>query len=222
MKQYIYILIFVFMISIVSAISPQSLATGLTLETNIIETHNINQTFNLNIHVYDSEKGLMVSPTLLNCYYHVYSKNLNWAHILEANMTPDTSEFETTINGSYFNETGLYSIISFCERKDLTEGGFFQYRFEVVNTDKNIDNAAKLWTCPTKDNSWKVWLILIVAIVMILLAFIIEESIIGVFGGLALAFSYLFVGACAPLIFMALPVVGLLIAMKFAFYSPKN
>jgi hypothetical protein len=92
------------------------------------------------------------------------------------------------------------------------------------NLELRAETGLNIWVCPSENNSWWfVTLILAIAVGLIAFAFISGEGLFGFFGGLTVMFSYLFIGACAPIITLVIPVAGLLMMGYFIlYYSGKD
>jgi hypothetical protein len=196
---------------------PQEFSDFLILETNRISRHPINNYFYAHLHPYYASNGLIVNTSELSCDYHLYSENILWEHLSVGDLEPYGASMFARINESYFNETGLYSIMMWCECETCEPphndiGGFTQYMFEVY--DDNEINQFKVWSCPTSYNG--LYLILGLAVLLIILSLVLRESIFGVLGGFIIFFSYFYIGACAPLLTGFLLVAGILITLFFA------
>jgi len=217
-KSIIFVLMFIMMFSLVMAQPPfeaQVLDVGLTLETIQTDSHEQDTEFYLHTHVYDSNTGLLLNDSI-KCFYHMYSENVNWEHLItNGTLTLYGAGYSDLINESYFNETGKYVILLWCEynEADVNKGGFVQYSFNVIDDETH---SLQVWSCPAENKGFTPLVIVLgMAILFIILSFTMKESLFGIFGGLMIALSYLFIGACSPLLFMFLPVVGILIALWF-------
>lgn len=132
------LLIFLFSFNLVLAEPPfqQSEKTvGLILETGILETHKLGEDFYIHVHVYNSSNGLLVTQNI-TCYYHFYNHQIKGGeHIDRGILSLYGMGYENYTSGSLINETGKYSVLSWCN--STTEGGFIQYSFDVNNTGSN-------------------------------------------------------------------------------------
>lgn len=103
---------------------------GLTIEVAYSDVYKINENRFIHNHVYNSN-GSLIPTSSLSCYYHAYSHNQGGAHIINnGTMTSYGVGFNATINGSYYQTPGLYSIMQWCNTS--TEGGFYRYNFYVT------------------------------------------------------------------------------------------
>ena len=110
-----------------------------------------------------------------------------------------------------YNETGIYNYEVQCNQNDSY--GSVSGVFEI---GENSIKGLSFWTCPDTSSGFNILYILIgLSIFTIILALWINESLIGVMGGLMILFSYFYIGGCAPLLASPLLVVGLLITAFF-------
>jgi len=139
-----FLLLFILLVPLLVVAQPphQQNHAGLLLQVSYEGYHKVGTDKYVHTHVYDRETSIILDPSDLDCFYHVYSYNLGGEHIIDNGvLSPEGVGLEDTIDGSYFNEIGYYSILMWCELTDETEGGFYQYTFEVNNIGYERENS---------------------------------------------------------------------------------
>lgn len=206
------------MSNMVLAVSPftQEFNEFITIENFDIQDHLINTNKSLENHVINSNSGMPINTTLTNCSYELYKKTGGWDEISSADADTDGMHISHTFDAGLFNTTGSYGIRIICEClacgvDDADIGGFTQYSFNVYD---DSFGTFQLWTCP--DSYTGILIMIGLAILLIMFAIWIKEPIFGILGGLTLTSSYLFIGACAPLMTSPLVIAGILITVLFS------
>lgn len=202
--------IFIMMISLVIAQpSFQSLDNKLTLETILIEEHPLNNPFYLHTHVYDSETGLLINSSNLNCNYQLYSENIGWGHLDTGILTPYGAGLYTLINESNFTDTGNYAILFWCETDEIDSiGGFTQYNFIVTASETGL----------FKLGSTALYFIIGLGILLIILSFSIKEAIFGLLGSMIFLLTSIYL---IP-IFLIVGVISLISSILLLLYFGFN
>lgn len=129
---FLFLLVFTISFSLAQPPFQQtSVEVGLVVQTTYTDYHMLGQDYEVHTHVYNATTGLIVNTALVNCSFHAYDNANGSYHILKVtNMDKYGVGYNYTMNGSYFNEIGSYSIMTWCY--SATEGGFFQYTFDVI------------------------------------------------------------------------------------------
>ena len=103
--------IFINLLSINAQPPFQDLSVTLKIESNYNDYHKVNEPLLIHVHVYDSVTGIAYPAGDVNMTIHLYSHDLGGELIYETQAINNTYwTTETIIDGSYFNETGQYSI----------------------------------------------------------------------------------------------------------------
>jgi hypothetical protein len=211
-KILLFGMLFLLMLSVAFALPPtERLAGGLTIETLSPETHYANTDFFLHSHVYDTETGVIVNNTDLECFYHLYSENINWEHLDIGELSPVGVGMSKTLNASLFNETGEYAILLWCDQPvppSEKEGGFVKFFFNVVNENSNNNNNVV-----GIDLSLLTLIVLILAIV---LAIAINNGVIGIVASIGVLAQGLYYVLDSVLLGVITIVIGLILALYFA------
>ena len=137
---FIYIVMLVLLVSIVSAVNPHvgviqvaSGSTALDVEAPSITT--IKQGYDgmvIHTHVFNGTTGepLIPSKTSIGCYVHLY--NISGEHTMIGEMSPDGVEWQIGVSKNNFTLTGEHSYIIYCNSSK--SGGFVRGIFEVTPT----------------------------------------------------------------------------------------
>jgi hypothetical protein len=142
----IFMLLFVgiFLISFVNAQPPgqqSSIEKGLVVESAFSEIHKQGNPLYVHAHVFNSSNGVPLYSsvaTYVGCHYHAYSHNLGGEHIITNGvMTSYGVGWNGSIAGNYFNETGRYSVLIWCN--STADGGFLEYSFDVTPSGSNFE-----------------------------------------------------------------------------------
>jgi hypothetical protein len=133
---------------------------------------------------------------------------------LDNNIIILNDEMNKTENIFSYNytpvELGLYKYIIYCEENDL----YVTYTNEFIVLESDV-KTLKIWTCSSDNNYIILIIIYALAIFFLILSLWISEPLIGVLAGLIITFSYLYIGACSPLLFLPILVIGILITTFF-------
>ena len=188
-----------------------NLDSPLFIETLEIQEHDLNTPFYLHTHLYSKTSGLIKDPVAdnISCDYHLYSENINWEHLTTGNLTSYGAGMFTNINETYFNESGEYAILLWCEcngcisdRPEDLVGGFTRFSFFVGEAEEDLSFKDMFYPA------------LIISLILILVGFFTKQPIVGIFGG----FGIIFVGFMLTGIFIPLTIIGgLAICLLFLF-----
>lgn len=119
----------------------QDLSATLKIESNYNNYHKVNEPLIIHTHVYDSITGIAYPVGDLNMTIHLYSHNLGGDLIYEVQAINNTYwNTETIIDGSYFNETGQYSISINADSLTEVKGGYSLYHFIVTTYGEETNN----------------------------------------------------------------------------------
>jgi len=139
-----------------------SIEKGLVVESAFSEIHKQGNPLYVHAHVFNSSNGVPLYSsvaTYVGCHYHAYSHNLGGEHIVTNGvMTSYGVGWNGSIAGNYFNETGRYSVLIWCN--STTDGGFLEYSFDVI---------------PSGNKNSIYLLIFMIVIAMVLFIFSIQE-----------------------------------------------
>jgi hypothetical protein len=177
----------------------------------------------------------------------VYNVNVT-ADVTPPVITSENLTWETDFPGYYIegydnvgivnwsvNNTAQFSInssgwIQLLYNPSYGNYSTYIYAFDNAGNNASLDwnleylerEGMQLWSCPASDGWNFVYLIFAVAAAFIVLAFAIGEGIFGLLGGLVVTFSYMFIGACAPLLTIVIPIGGIMIMAYFILYYGKE
>lgn len=186
--------------------SPDVFAGGLTLETLTYEYHPINTPYYVHTHLYNTESGVVLDPNTINCSFHLYGENVNWQHILNnGTLEPVGIGLSTTINESYFTESGDYAILLWCEEplaQPSKTGGFIKYYFTVYEDEKNFNYFFELVG-------------IIAIILLVAVAIILKQSIIGIISSIGVIIYGITLFSSSTLFGVVVLIGGLLLALYF-------
>lgn len=148
-NKLLFLVLTVFLISLVTAQPPgqqSSIDRGLVLESAFFELHEQNKPLYVHTHVYNASNGIPHYSSVANgigCRYHAYSNNQNSEHIINnGTMSAYGVGWNSTIPANYFNETGKYSILIWCNNS--LDGGFIEYSFNVTPNRSILDTPTSL------------------------------------------------------------------------------
>lgn len=207
-KINIYILLLLLLVGGVFAIpAVDNFAGGLTLELNDYPFHPINEDYFLHTHLYVTDTGVVTNSTESECFYHLYSENVNWEHLIfNGSMGVYGIGFSDTINGSYFNETGDYSFLIWCDEPvepQAKQGGYEKFYFTVYEDEKSPTNYFEI-------------IGLLAIVLLLVVAFVTGINIMGVITSIGIIIYGLTFMLSSILIGTLVLAGGLLLALYFA------
>jgi len=133
--------IFINLLSINAQPPFQDLSVTLKIESNYNDYHKVNEPLLIHVHVYDSVTGIAYPAGDVNMTIHLYSHDLGGELIYETQAINNTYwTTETIIDGSYFNETGQYSISINADSLTEVKGGYSLYHFIVTTYGEETNN----------------------------------------------------------------------------------
>jgi len=138
----IYLIVFVFIINVVTAVPPfiqeSDPTSGAIIEAPIKSSIQQGEDWMFHIHVYNATDGTRLTNETVVCTIHVYSP-LTGEHLIEDNMSFDSNgiDFEYTVLGDNFTTVGQYSVLFDCQ--DTSIGGFLEYPFYVTLSGEEFE-----------------------------------------------------------------------------------
>lgn len=143
MKKTIFILIFLMLLGLVSAVPPQSSSAtvGLEIKYPPFDQLILNGDVEFPFHVYSLESGL-VQNTNVNCSFHLY--NDHGVHLLTLSDTTPSHlyDYEFVVGSGNFSVGGHYAFTTYCECTGCAVnaaysnlGGFVTEAFTVYSKD---------------------------------------------------------------------------------------
>lgn len=201
--------------------NPLEFNEGLVLSGADFDTHERGDNKTIHFHVFDQKTGVLIPDNESECHHHLYRLEPRYEDLTaNGNFTVDAYGITLFLNASNFEDEGAYGLNVRCnstreingEEQEL--GGFTRYEFEVRDHIDPGSTGKILWMCPA-DWTFPIVFILI-SLLMIVAALTFDANLFGIFGGLMFAFSYLYIGACSPILLSPVLIGGLLIAFAFA------
>ena len=132
----IFTLIILLSLSFVSAVpSPQTnvnLEVGLEIQYPAIDILKQGNGFDFKFHVFNKSTGLSLSNDTTICKFHLYNSTGYEFVDEELSMNINLVDFEITVLGGNFTNTGFYSYITQCNTSDF--GGFISVPIIVTPT----------------------------------------------------------------------------------------
>lgn len=151
-KQALFILTFLFLISLVVAQPPFQQSSGdksIQIESPVIETVKLNQDFTFHAHPHNSTDGKILPYSVIDyCTIHIYSPS-DGEHITETNMSQNGNGFDweyKVLGGNFTEVNKQYAIYIYCEVNSSIEnrGGFLEYGFEVTRNGASLSQSEAL------------------------------------------------------------------------------
>lgn len=147
MKQIIYLLVFLFLVGVVTApAASKTIQTidgtdVLTVRTLGIESRQINHATSFKVHVFNSS-GMPLN-TGVSCYFHLYNTSEN--HVAELVTTVPTHDwdYEFSVGANNLTKLGAYAYIMQCNTS--TRGGFTASAFDVTLSGQKDDQEDSAW-----------------------------------------------------------------------------
>jgi len=213
----IFIIMMMLMLMLVTTVMsapPQELfaVDGYTLETISDEMHDYNTTYPVHLHLFDTAVGIPVDNVTATCEYHLYSEETSYTHLYKGTLGYDEPDFEAYIGAGNFTNAGTYSLLVWCEAVDNSKGGFKQIYFDVAEEEISI-GAFGFWK-PVENWTFPIVYLSLIALLLIL-AFVYQSQLVGVFASIMLIMAYFLIGATSPILFTPILIIGIFLAFRF-------
>jgi len=134
MKQILYLFVAVFLLSLVSSVSPFIVSTseGYGIEPVLIDYIKEYSTYKFHIHIINQSNGMPITSGV-SCYMHLYNSTGNHLVKLEKSTISDMFDYEFIVDGNNFT-LGTYQAKFQCNSSLL--GGSSEIEFKVTSTGK--------------------------------------------------------------------------------------
>jgi hypothetical protein len=161
-----------------------------------------NQNFSIHFGLFEKLNGLQVANTNATCIYVLSNENPFSIYQSGAVLTTGKRYYIDT----FVNATSDYALRIKCNTTAL--GGYAIYEFtSSEETNFGLWKPIEDWTFPS--------IYLIICFVLIMIGLIYSSSFVGIMGSIMLFLSYFIIGATAPILFVPILIIGLLLAVKF-------
>lgn len=176
-KHFLFFLLFLISISLVSAAQPtQTFIGDVGIEIKIPQAEFVKQNRDvvLHTHIYNASDGLPMDNHTASCNVHLY--NVSGNHILQEDMVFNVEEvfdYELYINGDNFSTLGLYSFIIQCNTTPIDGGGiggFVSGAVEVTEDGKAPPTEEEIIFNPQIDKSLLIMFAIFLIIVLLFIA----------------------------------------------------
>lgn len=204
--------------------NPLEFNEGLVISGSDFEYHTLGENKTVHFHVFDQKTGVLIPDEEVDCHHHLYRLEPEYENInANGNFTVNAYGISLVLNDSQLDKEGLYGLNIRCNSTDtidgeeVEKGGFARYDFKVreyVSTSSEGSIGRIIWTCPSDWTFPVIYMVL--TILVILSSMLFKAPLFGVFGGVMLIFSYLYIGACSPLLLSPLLIIGILLTIRFA------